>query len=62
MPRKRRDDGYRLRVESITYLGDDAAAARGIVEFLRLSRLTEIDRAREAAAAETPKEGQDVAE
>lgn len=37
-PKRRRDDGYRLRVESITYLGDDAAAARAIENFLRLSR------------------------
>jgi len=35
---RRRDDGYRLRVESITYLGDDVAAARAIENFLRLSR------------------------
>jgi hypothetical protein len=32
---------YRLRLESITYLGDDSAAARGIEKFLRLSRLRE---------------------
>jgi hypothetical protein len=30
--------GYRLRVVSITYAGDDAAAARGIADFLRLRR------------------------
>jgi hypothetical protein len=35
---RRHEHGYRLRVESITYLGDDAAAARAIENFLRLSR------------------------
>jgi len=36
-PRKR-PDNYQLRVESITYLGDDKAAARAIENFLRLRR------------------------
>jgi hypothetical protein len=37
--RPKNDPTYRLRVESITYLGDDAAAARAIENFLRLSRI-----------------------
>jgi hypothetical protein len=46
-PKRRRDDGYELRVESITYLGDDPAAARAIENFLRLSRSRERQRAME---------------
>jgi len=46
-PPRRQPNGYRLRVERITYLGDDAAAARAIEEFLRLSRLAERQRAKE---------------
>lgn len=37
-PKRPPKDGYRLRVESIVYLGDDAAAAQAIENFLRLSR------------------------
>jgi hypothetical protein len=43
--RRRGREGYRLHVESITYLGDDGAAAKGIQEFLRLCRLAENERA-----------------
>jgi hypothetical protein len=39
--RRRNDPNYRLHVESITYLGDDAAAAQAIENFLRLSRTRE---------------------
>lgn len=35
---QRPEQPYRLRIASITYLRDDAAAARGIEEFLRLRR------------------------
>jgi len=39
-PRLQKPTGpYTLRIVSVTYLGDDAAVARGIEEFLRLSRL-----------------------
>jgi hypothetical protein len=44
-PKRRADDGYRLRVESITYLGDDVASARAIENFLRLSRARDRQRA-----------------
>jgi hypothetical protein len=40
-PPRRRRDSYKLRVESITYLGDDAAAAKAIENVLRLSRLSD---------------------
>jgi hypothetical protein len=36
---KKLERPYRLRITRVTYQGDDAAAARGIEEFLRLSRL-----------------------
>lgn len=53
--RKRRDDKtYCLRVESITYLGDNVASARAIENFLRLSRARDRQRAVELEAdAET---------
>ena len=35
---RKRHDNYRLRVESVTYLGDDKAAARAIENFLKLRR------------------------
>lgn len=40
-PQRRRkpNDGYQLRIESITYQGDDTLGARAIQEFLRLRRL-----------------------
>lgn len=43
--RRRRDDGYELRVVSIEYLGDNVAAAQAIEEFLRLSRAQKRQRA-----------------
>jgi hypothetical protein len=42
--KKPRDQDYRLRIASVTYLGDDAAAARAILEFLRLSRQRQAER------------------
>ena len=46
-PRRKRptDATYCLRVESITYLGDDVASARAIENFLRLSRSRDRQRA-----------------
>jgi len=41
---KRKPDEQPYRVVSITYLGDDAAAARAIREFLRLRRLAQTER------------------
>ena len=46
-PKRRGDDGYRLHVESITYLGDDVAAARAIENFLRLRRSRDRQQAEE---------------
>jgi len=56
-PKRRGDDSYRLRVESITYLGDDAAAARAIENFLRLSRARDRQRAVELEADPDVKPG-----
>lgn len=56
-PKRRPDDGYELRVESITYLGDDAKAARGIEEFLQLRRLRKRQRAVELETDERDNSG-----
>ncbi len=48
------DETYRLRIVSVQYAGDDAAAARAIAEFLRLRRLTKAQRQVEIEQPDQP--------